>query len=142
MDVKIIIADIQWDTDDELLDLPNEVSVEMSDKDFEEVCESGLADYLGDYLSDTYGFCHTGFTYRIDYWFDDIEFVGDKLVVSLQRESDKKTIKYALDFQKMGISEEMEFEDELWKDFKRAIKLHGYNVEKVVAEVEKSIYKS
>lgn len=142
MDVKIIITDIQWDTDDELLDLPNEVSVEMSDKNFDEVCESGLTDYLCDYLSDTYGFCHTGFTYNIDYWFDDIEFVGDKLVVSLQRESDKKTIKYALDFKKMGISEEMEFEDELWKDFKRAITKHGYNVEKVVAEVEKSIYKS
>lgn len=50
------ITDIEWDTDGEDVRLPLEVSF-TSDRRMSE-------DELGDYLTDTNGFCHNGFLYE------------------------------------------------------------------------------
>lgn len=44
--------DIDWDTDGEDVDLPNEIEIPEGMDDIDEI---------SDYLSDTTGFCHNGF---------------------------------------------------------------------------------
>ena len=57
-DVKCRVYDIDWDTDGEDVDLPNEVEVDVP----AEVVDYGdVEDFISDYLSDEYGFCHKGF---------------------------------------------------------------------------------
>ena len=48
-------VDILWDVDEDEIDLPNEVEIpnNISDLDMDEI---------GDWLSETYGFCHYGFS--------------------------------------------------------------------------------
>lgn len=54
------LTNINWDTDGEDIDLPNEVEAPNEIvKDFND--EEELLDYLSDWLSDEYGFCHDGF---------------------------------------------------------------------------------
>ena len=47
---------IEWDTDGEYIDLPNEIDI-PEDLDFKDDIEETVSDYL----SDTTGFCHKGF---------------------------------------------------------------------------------
>jgi ferritin-like protein len=57
-DVKFRVYDIAWDTDGEDVDLPDEVVVDVP----AEVVDYGdVNDFIADYLSDEYGFCHNGF---------------------------------------------------------------------------------
>ena len=57
-DVKFRVYDIDWDTDGEDVDLPNEIEVNVP---AEVVDYDDVNDYISDWLSDEYGFCHNGF---------------------------------------------------------------------------------
>ena len=59
----INVTDIKWDTDGEEVDLPDEEQINLdisNESDWDEIEEE-----IGNYLSDTYGFCHDGFTYNV-----------------------------------------------------------------------------
>lgn len=59
--MKVKITNIKWDTDGHIIPrLPLEVTQE-----FPFTTEEGLDWFLSDWLSDTYGFCHFGFHYKI-----------------------------------------------------------------------------
>ena len=63
----ILVTNIKWDTDDESpmeLGLPTEVEVELPNwlPNYNEDIE----EFVSDYLSDTYGYCHYGFTIDCD----------------------------------------------------------------------------
>lgn len=67
------ITDITWDTDGEdISTLPTDVIVNENEIPPSVLCESGerfheeLSDFLSDYLSDNYGFCHKGFLFHIE----------------------------------------------------------------------------
>lgn len=57
-DVKFRVYNIDWDTDGEDVDLPNEIEVNVP---AEVVDYDDVNDYISDWLSDEYGFCHNGF---------------------------------------------------------------------------------
>lgn len=74
--VKISIYDIDWDVDeaDELEDLPDEIifnfptdakDVVLADV-FRKDGKTGVSDYISDFLTEEYGFCHRGFAINID----------------------------------------------------------------------------
>lgn len=51
----MLVTNIKWDTDGEVIDLPNEVEVpDEYDADY---------DGIADYLSDEYGFCVEGYSF-------------------------------------------------------------------------------
>jgi len=54
---QIFATNIKWETDGEVVDLPNEVEIpsSISGEDAE------IEDEISDYLSDTYGWLHDGF---------------------------------------------------------------------------------
>ena len=56
---KYIVENIDWDVDDyeELDDLPTQLTVLVPND------EEDPEEYISDYLSDEYGYCHNGFTY-------------------------------------------------------------------------------
>ena len=67
--MKIKISNIEWDKFDatefdavDIARLPLEVEQDFAFNDYD---EEELADYLGNWLSDTFGFCHFGFNYEI-----------------------------------------------------------------------------
>ena len=61
--IKVHITDIQWDTDDVLIpELPVEIT---QDFEFNGSGDVELEDFLSNWLSDTYGFCHYGFRFKI-----------------------------------------------------------------------------
>lgn len=51
--MKLRATNIAWDTDDEIVDLPNSIEIP------EDITDE---DKISDYLSDLTGFCHKGFT--------------------------------------------------------------------------------
>ncbi len=53
------VNNIKWDTDDETVDLPTSLSVEVPD-DITDGVE--VDDYVSDDISNQTGFCHKGFT--------------------------------------------------------------------------------
>ena len=57
-DVKFRVYDIDWDTDGEDVDLPDEVVVTVPGDVY---AAAGSSSYISDWLSDEYGFCHNGF---------------------------------------------------------------------------------
>lgn len=57
-DVKFRVYDIDWDTDGEDVDLPDEVVVTVPGDVY---ADAGSSSYISDWLSDEYGFCHNGF---------------------------------------------------------------------------------
>ena len=70
---KFKVFNILWDVDDagendldaqEVLDtLPKETIVTITSDDADLDDEVSIADYISDYLSDEFGFCHNGFEY-------------------------------------------------------------------------------
>lgn len=56
--MKIEAYNIKWDTDGEDVSLPKSVVINVPDD------EEDIADYVSDYLSDEYGFCHFGFEFH------------------------------------------------------------------------------
>lgn len=75
MDKKVYkVTDIKWDLSgdgltkaeqSEILEaLPKEVQVTISNNDVEDLDDDNEIDfYISEYLSDTYGYCHEGYTY-------------------------------------------------------------------------------
>jgi len=57
-----LITDIDWDTDGEEVDLPEEITVNVSED--EELEEDEIEEYISDKISDKTGFCHFGFNYK------------------------------------------------------------------------------
>jgi len=57
---KYRIYDIVWDDDGDDVELPTEVTMNISIADGMDVDEE-----LGEWLSDEYGYCHFGFNYEI-----------------------------------------------------------------------------
>lgn len=63
------ITDIDWDVDNEedFDNLPTEVAVEVDDTMVDDIDDDDeIIAYVSEYLSDTYGFCHNGFTIDAD----------------------------------------------------------------------------
>ena len=56
--VKFRVYDIDWDTDGQDVDLPDEVVVTVPGDVY---ASAGSSSYISDWLSDEYGFCHNGF---------------------------------------------------------------------------------
>ena len=63
-DVKFRVYDIDWDTDGEDVDLPDEVVVDVPDEIVGYGDDGDVNDYISDWLSDEYGFCHNGFLFE------------------------------------------------------------------------------
>ncbi len=62
-DIRILVSNIEWDTDGEDIDLPSEVLITNPNKEMvQSVEDNDYADEIGDFLSDEYGFCLYGFT--------------------------------------------------------------------------------
>lgn len=62
---KIIVTDIDWDAP-KSVHLPKKISIDITDDNrylLEDI--EGYADELSDYISDTYGFCHNGFSVKV-----------------------------------------------------------------------------
>ncbi len=57
-----LVTDIHWDTDGEEVDLPEEMTVNVSED--EELEEDEIEEYISDKISDETGFCHFGFNYK------------------------------------------------------------------------------
>ena len=55
---------ILWDTDYEPVDLPEEVNVTISSSEVDLNDDELVSDFISDWLSDEYGFCHYGFDYK------------------------------------------------------------------------------
>ena len=62
-DVKFKVYNIDWDTDGEDVDLPNEVEVDVP-AEIVAYGDNEVEDFISDYLSDEYGFCHNGFNIK------------------------------------------------------------------------------
>lgn len=63
---KILVANIDWDTDGYEVDLPEEVVIKKPTKEMlEDIKEGGYAEDVCEYLSDEYGYCVVGFTAEI-----------------------------------------------------------------------------
>lgn len=59
---KIIVTNIDWDTDGEDVELPDEIIIEIDENNIDLLEDlDDYADNLLDYLSDTYGYCIKGF---------------------------------------------------------------------------------
>lgn len=56
------VHDIDWDTEGEDVDLPTDVEVPV-DEDDAGISDEVLEEYLSDWLSEEYGYCHRGFVY-------------------------------------------------------------------------------
>ena len=56
------VHDIEWDIDGEDVDLPTDVEVPV-DEDDAGISDEILEEYLSDWLTEEYGFCHKGFVY-------------------------------------------------------------------------------
>ena len=54
---------IQWDTDGEDVDLPEEMDVEVPVDLVDSGDEDAIEEYISDYITDATGFCHNGFSY-------------------------------------------------------------------------------
>ena len=54
---------IQWDTDGEDVDLPEEMDVEVPVDLVDAGDEDAIEEYISDYITDATGFCHNGFSY-------------------------------------------------------------------------------
>ena len=64
--MKIMFESIKWDCEDDERDvLPSALSVEIEEADDFADDEEGLTDFLSDWLSDEYGYCHKGFDYTV-----------------------------------------------------------------------------
>ena len=64
---KIIVSNIEWDTDGEDVGLPREAVVENpTDEMISEAMDGGFCDSIADWLSDKYGFCVGGFAVDIE----------------------------------------------------------------------------
>lgn len=64
--LKIKFSNVQWDVDEEdflseELILPQNFTVVVPAPED----DTELSDYLSDWLSDEYGFCHNGFNYQV-----------------------------------------------------------------------------
>lgn len=57
--MEYIVSDIIYDTEGEDVDLPKEIKIEVPD-----TCKtkSDRIDFIGNYITETTGFCHFGFT--------------------------------------------------------------------------------
>ena len=61
---RLIVFDVKWDIEDGIdIDENFQATVPFEDDvDFDD--EESVSDYLSDWLSDTYGYCHYGFDYN------------------------------------------------------------------------------
>lgn len=65
---NIIVRKIKWDTDGEKVTLPKKIVIPITEKTeylLEDI--NGYAENLSDYLSDTYEYCHYGFSAKVEY---------------------------------------------------------------------------
>jgi len=60
----IKITQIEWDTDGESVDLPKSVTITVEDW-ATGTDEAQIEDWVSDYLSDEYGYCHHGFDFEV-----------------------------------------------------------------------------
>lgn len=59
--MNVLVTDIEWDTDGAKVGgLPDKVIIKGLPPNMAEV-----EDEISDYLSDTYGFCHNGFSFEV-----------------------------------------------------------------------------
>ena len=58
------VFDIKWDIDCDPVDLPDEVNVTISSSEVDLTDDELVSDFISDWLSDEYGFCHYGFDYK------------------------------------------------------------------------------
>ena len=56
------VSNIDWDTDGEEIDLPDEMTVNV--KEDEQLEDDEIEQYISDKISDETGFCHFGFNYK------------------------------------------------------------------------------
>ena len=56
--MKFKVSNIRYDTDGEMVPLPQEMILELADHEFVE-------EELGEVISDLTGFCHYGFEYEV-----------------------------------------------------------------------------
>ena len=59
--VTVKVSNVEWDTDDEEVDLPKEFTLTVDHYE-----DTDLDDEVSDAISDEYGFCHFGFNYIVD----------------------------------------------------------------------------
>lgn len=68
--IEIVASDIDWDTDGENVDLPNEVIYDLDLNDLEIISKTELEEIYeietADALSRDYGFCVNGYSFKIN----------------------------------------------------------------------------
>lgn len=64
--LNFLITNIDWETDDEEIDLPTEVTVSQEDASIEDINDMNeIEERLNNYLSNTYGYLVNGYSYEI-----------------------------------------------------------------------------
>lgn len=56
--MKVIVSNVKYDTDGEVIELPKELEIEVPN---EIVDEQEITDFVSDEISNKTGFCHYGF---------------------------------------------------------------------------------
>lgn len=78
--VTVKVSDVEWDTDDEEVDLPKEFTLTVDHYD-----DTDLDDEVSDAISDEYGFCHFGFNYIVDGQGVNEEYINPTIFYSVER---------------------------------------------------------
>lgn len=60
--IKVVIYDIEWDTDGEEVNLSNQI--EHIFDGYNDINDGDLLDEISDWLTDEYGYCHRGFNVK------------------------------------------------------------------------------
>lgn len=63
--MKVLFNEIKWDMEDEVINLPETLEADIDFEDIDIDNEDEVSDFLSDWLSDEYGYCHYGFDYKL-----------------------------------------------------------------------------
>lgn len=60
--IKVLIYNIEWDTDGEEANLPNQIEYVFGC--YNDISDEDLLDEISDWLTNEYGYCHKGFNVK------------------------------------------------------------------------------
>ena len=129
--LKVHVTSVDWDTDGEEADLPQEFDLEV-----EHYEDTDLDDEVSDAISDKYGFCHFGFNY-INEDVDLDELGGEALETEdLEPAEEEKKIELELEIKDDKIEVEANVDN---VEFEGELKPEGTLEEAPAEEIEESV---
>ena len=62
--MRVLFKEIKWDAEEGVTDLPETFEADVDFEDVDMNNENEISDFLSDWLTDEYGYCHYGFDYE------------------------------------------------------------------------------